>query len=103
MYACRRLVHEVYRLVRQKAVGDVALRQLKRRIERRAAYLETVVRLKPLTHAEEHLHRLLRGRLRYLDGLKAPFKRRILFDVAPVLLRGRCADYLHLAPAECGL
>ena len=59
-----------------------------------------MVFFKACPHAFEHLQRALAVRLGDLDGLEAALQGGILFNVAAVLLGGRCADYLHLASAE---
>ena len=59
----RRLVHQVDRLVGQEAVGDVAVRQHRRRHQRRVLELHAVVDLVALAQAAQDADRVLDRRL----------------------------------------
>ena len=93
----RRLVHEVDRLVRQTAVGNVAMRQAHRRLQSLVPDLRVVKRLVLRAQSVEDLLRLLRRRLLDEDALEAPLQRRILLEILLVLLQRRRTDDLHLA------
>jgi hypothetical protein len=83
------LVDEVDRLVRQEAVGDVAVGLVDRRLDRFARVLDVVEALVAILDADQDLDRLaLAGRID-LDRLEAPLERPILLDVLAVLGRGR--------------
>ena len=97
------LVCEVYRLVGQEALGNIARGQLHRGGDGSVGYLNAVVLFQPLAHAGKHRDALLARRLGYAHGLKSALERRVLFNVAAVFLRRRRAYHLHLAAAERGL
>ena len=101
--ARRALVQQVQRLIRQEAVGDIAARQLDRRIHGLLADAEVVVLLQPGTQAHQHAFCLRARRLAHNDRPEAPLKRGVLFDVPPVFLQRRRADHLKLAAAKRGL
>ena len=91
-----RLVDQIDRLVGQLAVGQVARRQLGRRLQRFVGVGDAVELLVARAQPLQHLDRLLDRRLLDLDGLEAPRQRAVLLDVAAELLvRGR-ADAAQL-------
>ena len=83
----RRLVEQVDGLVRQEAVVDIAPRQVDGRGQRLVGDAHAVMQLQRRAQGAQHFQRLLPPRLRDLHGLEAPLQRRVLFDVAAVLLR----------------
>src|SRR4029079_17857244 len=81
-----RFVDDVDRLVRQEAVGDVALRQLRRVDQRRVWNRNLVVILVLLAKALEDLDRLLdRGRIDD-HRLEATLESAVLLDVLAILV-----------------
>ena len=103
MYCGCRLIEQVDGLVRQEAVVYIPHGELVGRAHRPGGEPDAVVPFKRCAHTAQHLHRLLAVGLADLHRLEAPFERGILFDVPPVFLRRRRADYLHLAAAKSGL
>ena len=97
------LVEEVYRLVRQEAVGYVAVAELGGRDDGLLRDLDPVVRLVAVPETEEDRHRLVHRRLVDEHGLEAPLERRVLLDVLAVLVERGRPDDLKLAPRERGL
>src|SRR5215213_8672454 len=95
-----RLVDEVDRLVGQEAVGDVAVRQRRRRDERRIRHAHAVVLLVLLFQAAQDRDRVLDRGLADEHRLEAPRQRRVLLDVLPVLVERRRADAVQLAAGE---
>ena len=95
-----RLVDEVDRLVRQEAVGDVALGENSGRGQRRIADPHAVMRLVALLEAAQDRDRVGHGRLTDEHRLEAPLERRVLLDVLAVLVEGRRADRTQLAARQ---
>ena len=94
------LVDQVDGLVRQEAVGDVAVGELGGGLERLVGDLHAVVLLVALPQALEDLHRLLGGGLLDLDLLEAALERGVALQVLAVLVERRGADRLQLAAGE---
>ena len=95
-----RLVHEVDRLVGQEAVGDVAVRQLGRRDERRIGDPHAVVQLVFLLDAAQDRDRILDRRLAHEHRLEAPRQRRVLLDMLAVFIERRGADAMQFAARQ---
>ncbi len=102
-HARGRLVDQVDGLVRQVAIGDVAVGQLHRRLDGLVGDAHLVVRLVPVAQPLEDLHGLLAAGLAHGDGLEPAFQRRILLDVLAVLVQRRRADALDLSARQGGL
>ena len=98
----RRLVDQVDRLVGQEPIGDVAIRQHRRRDQRGVLELHAVMDLVALAQAAQDADRVLDRRLADHDRLEAPLERRVLLDVLAVLVeRGRAdACAARRAPAS---
>ena len=94
------LVDQVDGLVRQEAVGDVAVGELGGGLERLVGDLHAVVLLVALAQALEDLHGLLGGGLLDLDLLEAALERRVPLQVLAVLVERGGADRLQLAAGE---
>ncbi len=94
------LVHEVDGLVGQEPVSDVAMRQHGRRDQRRVRDAHAVVHLVALPQAAQDGDGLLHAGLVHEHRLEAPLQRRVLLDVLAVLVEGRGADGVQLAPGE---
>ena len=98
-----RLVDEVDRLVGQEAVGDVAMRQLRRGDDGRVGDLHAVVDLVALLQAAQDRDGGFHRRLVDQHLLEAPLERRVLLDVLAVLVERGRADAVQLAARERGL
>ncbi len=96
----RGLVDEVDRLVRQEALGDVAVGQRGRGDERGIGDADAVVDLVALAQAAQDRDRLLDRRLVDEDRLEAALERGVLLDVLAVLVERRRADRVQLAAGE---
>ena len=94
------LVDQVDGLVGQEAVGDVAVGELGRGVQRLVGDLHAVVLLVALAQTLQDLLRLLRGGLVDLDLLEAPLERRVALEVLAVLVERRRADRLQLAAGQ---
>ena len=95
-----RLVDQVDRLVRKVAVGEIAVRQLDRREQRLVRVAHLVVGLVAVLQPAQNLDRVGDARLGHEDRLEAAGERRVLLDVAPVLLQRGGADDMHLAAGQ---
>jgi hypothetical protein len=81
-------VDHVDRFIGQEPVGDVALRQLRGRVDRLVGNHHAVMVLVLLAQALEDLDRFIdRGRLDH-DGLEAALEGAVLLDVLAVLVQG---------------
>ena len=94
------LVDQVDGLVRQEAVGDVAVGQLGRGLERLVGDADPVVRLVAVAQAPEDLDRLLDASARHLDRLEAALEGGVLLDVLAVLVQRGGADGLQLTAGQ---
>ena len=97
------LVDEVDGLIRQEAVGDVALGEQHSLTQDALGDLDAVVLLIVVGDALQDLERILHVRLVDRDRLEAALERGVLFDVLAVLGKGRRADDLDLAAGKGGL
>ena len=98
--ARRRLVDEVDRLVGQEAVGDVAVRQRRRRDDRRVGDVDAVMELVLLLQAAQDRDRILDGRLGDEHRLEAPRQRRVLLDVLAIFVERGRADAMQFASRQ---
>ena len=98
-----RLVHEVHGLVRQEAVGDVAVAQLGRRHQGRILDAHAVVQLVALLQAAQDGDGVLYTGLLHEDRLEAALQGGVLLDVFPVFVQGGGADAAQLAAGQGGL
>ena len=92
-----RLVDEVDRLVRQVAVGDVPVGEIRRGDERLVGDRHVVVLLVAFAQPLEDLDRVRERRLLDLDRLEAAFEGGVLLEVLAVLVECRRADRLQFA------
>ena len=97
------LVDQVDRLVRQEAVGDVALGERRRGDQRGVHDAHAVVHLVALAQAAQDRDRVGHGRLAHEHRCEAPLERGVLLDVLAVLVERRRADRAQLAAREHGL
>ena len=94
------LVHQIDGLVRQEAVGDVAIRQLRRRDEGGVRNPHLVVLFVLLLQAAQDRDRVLDRRLGDEHRLESTGERGVLLDVLAVLVERRRADAVQLAAGE---
>ena len=83
----RGLVHQVDRLVGQKAVGDVAVGEGRRGDDRAVGDAHAVVQFVFLLDAAQDRDRVLDRGLADIDRLEAPFERGVLLDVLAVFVQ----------------
>ena len=100
---CAGLVHKIYRLIRELPVRNVAHGKLHRGVYRGGLYRDAVMRLIPRSQAFKNCGGLLRSGLAHEHGRKAPFERRIIFNVFAVFFNCGGAYYAKLAPCKRGL
>jgi hypothetical protein len=94
------LVDEVDRLVRQVAVGDVAVGEVGRGDQRLVGDGDPVVGLVAVAQALEDLDGVLHRGLLDLDRLEAALERGVLLEVLAVLVERGGADGLQLAAGQ---
>ena len=97
------LIHQVDRLVRQKPIGNVSVRERRRRDERAVLDLYAVINFIALFESAQNRHRVLHGRLCDEHLLEAPLQRGILLDVLPVFVERGRADAVQFSAREHGL
>ena len=97
--ACR-FVDEIDGLVGQESVGDVAVRERRRRDQRRIGDAHAVVELVFLLDPAQDRDRILDARLGDEHGLEPARQRRVLFDAGAILVQRRRADAVQIAARE---
>ena len=100
LQARRRFVDEIDRLVRQKAVGDVAVRQRRCGDDRAVGDAHAVVLLVAILEPAQDRDRVLHVRLVDIDRLETTGERSVLLDVFLVLVECGRADAVQLAARE---
>src|SRR5690606_15474693 len=98
-----RLVDEVDGLVRQLAVSDVTMRQVRGGDDGGVGDLDAVVHLVALLQAAQDGDGVLHRRLVDQHPLEPALERRVLLDILPVLVQRRRADTVQLAAGESRL
>ena len=101
--AGRRFVDEVDRLVRQEAIGDVAIRQRRCGNDGRIGDADAVMGLVPVLEPAQDRDRVLDRGLRDEHRLEAPRQRRILLDMLAVFVERGRADAMQFAARQRGL
>ena len=96
----RGFVDQVDRLVGQEAVGDVAVRQRRRRDQRRIGDAHLVVLLVFLLEAAQDRDRVLDAGLVDQDRLETPGQSRVLLDMLAVFVERGRADAVQLAARQ---
>ncbi len=96
----RGLVHQIDRLVGQKAVGDVAVGQGRRGDDCAVGDAHAVVQFVFLLDAAQDRDRVLDRRLADIDRLEAAFERGVLLDVLAVFVQCRRADAMELTARQ---
>ena len=97
------LVHQIDRLVRQKAVGDVSVGQGGSGDDRRVGDAHAVMQLVFLLDAAQDRDRVLDRRLFDKNRLEAPRESRVLLDVLAVLVEGSGADAMQFTTGQSRL
>ena len=97
------LVDQIDGLVGQLPVGDIAMRQRRRRDDGRIGDLDAVMDFVALLESAQDGDGVLHGGLVHQHLLEAPLERRVLFDVLAVLIERGRADAMQLAARERGL
>ena len=97
------LVHQIDRLVRQKAIGDVAVRQGGGGDDRRVGDAHAVMQLVFLLDAAQDRDRVLDRGLVDKDRLEAPRQCGVLLNVLAVFVERGGADAVQFAAGQCRL
>src|SRR5882672_2172273 len=87
-----RLVNQVNRLIRQEPVGDVAVRQGRRRHNRRVLDAHAMMDFVALLQSAQDRNRVLDVRFANVHNLEPPLERRIFLDVSAILVQRGSAD-----------
>ena len=98
-----RFVDKIDRLVRQEAVGDVPMRQLRRGDDRRVGNLHPVMDLVALLQAAQDGNGGFHRGLVDQHLLETTLERGILLDILAIFVEGGGAHAMQLAAGECGL
>ena len=96
-------VDQVNGLIRQVAVGDVAVGKLYGSFNRFVRDADLMVRFVTVAQALEDGDGFFLARFAHLHGLETAFQRRVLFDVLAVFVNRRRADALNFAARQRGL
>ncbi len=96
-------VDQVDRLVRQEAVGDVAVRQFGRGDDGRVGDVDAMVHFVFFLQAAQDGDGRFHARLVHQDFLEAALQRGILLDVLAVFVQGGGADAVQFAARQRGL
>src|SRR5215218_6688071 len=99
----RSLVHEVYGLIGEEAVRDVAVGELGGGHDGLLRYLHPVVGLVAVLEAPEDVYGVVHGGLAHQDRLEAALQGGVLLYVLAVLVDGGRPDDVQLAPRQSGL
>ena len=99
-YAAGRFVHQIDGLVRQLAIGNVAMGQGRRRYDCRVGDVDAVVHLVALFQSPQDGNGVLDAGLFHQHLLEAPLQRRVLLDVLAVFVEGGGAHAVELAPGQ---
>src|SRR6266508_5454011 len=103
VHARSRFVHYVYSFIRQKPIGNIAMRLVNRGFQGFVRVMNLVETFITLTHAMKNLDRFLFCRWWNFDSLKPSLKRTIFFNrLAKLCRRGR-ADALDFPARKSGL
>ncbi len=93
-------IQQVDRLVRQKTVADVAVRQCGRRHDRTVRDPHAMMRFVPGLETTQNRDRVIQRRLGNHDGLEPAFECRVLLEVLAVLVERGGADHAEFASRE---
>ncbi len=95
-----RLVHQINRLVRQIAVGDVAVRQHGGGDDGRVGDFHPVMHFIAFVQAAQNGDGVLDARFVHQHFLETPLQRRVLLDVFAVFVQGGRADAVQFAARQ---
>ena len=95
-----RLVDEVDRLIRQEAVGDVAVRERRGGDDGGVGDLHAVEHLVAFFQTTQNGDGILHRRLLHEHGLEAALERRVFFEILPVFVQCGRADAVQLTARE---
>ncbi|CAI8161959.1 MAG: Uncharacterised protein [Synechococcus sp. CC9902] len=96
-------VDQIDGLVRQEAVGDVAVSESGGRHQRFVGDLEAVMLLVTLAKTPQNFDRVVDRGFAHIDGLEATLQSGIPFDVLAVFIEGCCSDALKFTPCQSRL
>ena len=96
----RSFVNQVDRFVGQEAVGDVAVRQSRRRYDGRILNADAVMHLVTLFQATQNGNRVFHIGLAHENDLETTFKRRIFLDVLAVFVQRGGPDGTQFAASQ---
>src|SRR5580698_8021452 len=96
-------VNKIDRLIRQEAVGNVAVRVRHREVDGIVGISDRVEFFVPVLDAELHLDRVRLIRRRNLYGLETALQRAVFLNRLPVFARSSGADTLNLAARKSWL
>ena len=95
-------IHKVNGLVRQEAVGNIAVGQGRGGNQRGVLNLDAVVDLVALLQTAQNRNGILDGRLVDHDRLETTFQRGVFLDILAVLVQRGCTDAVQLAAGQHG-
>src|SRR5258708_2008491 len=95
-----RVVDQIDGLVRQEAIGNVAVGVRDRNVDRFVGIADRVEFLVAVLDPKQNLGGIRLVRRRDFDGLEAALKRAVAFDALTVFGRSRSSDTLHLTARE---
>src|SRR5262249_23022175 len=93
-------VDQVDRLVGQKPIGDVSIRERRSGDKRRIADRHPMMNFVTLAQSAKNADCILDRRFLYEHGLEAPFERGIFLDMFTVLVERRRADATEFTARE---
>ena len=93
-------INHVNRLIRQKTLGDMPKRQLRRAFEGLIRVMNFVIFLETWAQAMQDFHRVLNRRLGDVNFLKTPRKGAIMLEMAAVILMRRRADAAQIVGVQ---
>ncbi len=96
------LIDQVDGLVWQEPVGDIAVRQGRRRDNRGIGDPHAMVDFVLLLQPAQDRDRVLNRRLGHGNRLEPAGKGRVLLDILAIFVEGRGTDTMQIAPRQCG-
>ena len=94
------LIHQINGFIRQEPIADIALGQLRCRLQGRVGNGHLMMLLIALPDALQNLDGFFLSGLLHGNGLEPALQGRVLLNVLAVLLYGGCADDLKLSPGQ---
>ena len=96
-----RFIQKIDRFIRQETIGDVAVREVHRRLDRLIRVVHHMELFVARFNTLQDPHGFVLVRCPDLHGLEAPFQGAVLLDRLAVLGWGCCANALDLAARQC--